>query len=71
MFCSLSVNEKFENPTKVMDMCGDNHEQKLRLQFQKRINSKKNIWEINDLLENCVWFFEKKMSIVQRRITQF
>ena len=28
----------------------------LRLQFQKIINNKKVIREINDLLENFVWF---------------
>ena len=31
----------------------------LRLQFQKGLNNKKGIREINDLLENVVWFNEK------------
>ena len=39
-----------------MDMCGKNQDKILRLQFQKRLNNKKVIWEISDLLENCVWF---------------
>ena len=39
-----------------MDMCGKNQEKILRLQFQKRLNNKKVIREISDLLENFVWF---------------
>ena len=37
-------------------MCGKNQEKILRLQFQKRLNNKKVIQEISDLLENFVWF---------------
>ena len=36
-------------------MCGKNQEKILRLQFQKRLNNKKVIREISDLLENFVW----------------
>ena len=39
-----------------MDMCGKNQEKILRLQFQKRLNNKKVIREISNLLENFVWF---------------
>ena len=39
-----------------MDMCGKNQEKILRLQFQKRLNNKKVIREISDLLDNFVWF---------------
>ena len=39
-----------------MDMCGKNQEKILRLQFQKRLNNKKVIREISDLLESFVWF---------------
>ena len=39
-----------------MDMCGKNQEKILRLQFQIRLNNKKVIREISNLLENFVWF---------------
>ena len=44
-------------------MCGKNQEKILRLQFQKRLNNKKVIREISDLLENFVWFNWKIIKI--------
>ena len=45
-----------------MDMCGKNQEKILRLQFQKRLNNKKVIREISNLLENFVWFNKPKTN---------
>ena len=55
-FVHLVLIKNSKNKTKVMDMCGKNQEKILRLQFQKRLNNKKVIREISDLLENFVWF---------------
>ena len=43
-------------------MCGKNQEKILRFRFQKRLNNKKVIREISDLLASFVWF-SKQLEI--------
>ena len=47
-----------------MDMCGKNQVKILRLQFQKRLNNKKVIREIRDLLENFVWINRNSVASI-------
>ena len=46
-----------------MHMCGKNQDKILRLQFQKRLNNKKVIREISDLLDNFVWFRRSQLTM--------